>query len=109
LAETSTLPDPKDHFGHVKDARDDEFKEKLMKMYVTESRRDYRIAYWLTSSVNVGVIPMAPFYNPKDDKGMKEASRWVRFAFCKSSQMIKDAGDRLERRCDSNGWKVHGV
>ncbi|KXS21197.1 PLP-dependent transferase [Gonapodya prolifera JEL478] len=64
-------------------------------LYADETRRDYRMCRWLVAEVGVGGIPPSPFYDSEDVKGNEIAGRYLRFAFCKSREMLDAAAQRL--------------
>lgn len=51
---------------------------------------DTEFARWLTSSVGVAPVPGSSFYRYPAD-----GSRLVRFAFCKTEELLREAGERL--------------
>lgn len=56
--------------------------------------RDYAFCYQLAYENGVVAIPCSSFYS-KEDAHIGE--RYIRFAFCKEVEMIKDAGKRLKK------------
>lgn len=87
MASTANLPDPLD----MPDLKDTE-------EYRKEKRRDFRIARWLTLEAGVTAIPPSPFVDNADPKAVDAMGGWVRFAFCKSREMIDEAGKRLKEK-----------
>lgn len=56
--------------------------------------KDYAFAYQLAYENKVVCIPCSPFY----DKANEElGSKYVRFAFCKDEETIKEAARRLNK------------
>ena len=55
--------------------------------------RDYAFCYQLAHEEGVVGIPCTPFYS-QEDANLGE--QYIRFAFCKEEQMIRDAGQRLK-------------
>ena len=53
--------------------------------------RDVEFAKWLTSDVGVATVPGSSFFRP----GSSGGSKIVRFAFCKKTETLLAAGDRL--------------
>jgi kynurenine aminotransferase len=55
---------------------------------------DFKMCYWLTKEIGVCAIPPSEFY-------MKEhwplASKYARFAFCKTNDVLEQAVDRLKQ------------
>ena len=55
--------------------------------------RDWALARYMThTSPKVAVIPPSPFYS---DANKAQAENYVRFAFCKSDDELKEARRRL--------------
>ena len=54
--------------------------------------RDWAFCRWLTKEVGVCAIPPSAFMG-EETRGM--AKNWARFAFCKTDEMIEEAGERL--------------
>lgn len=54
--------------------------------------RDWRAAWFVAKTAGVVAIPVTDFYS-KEHEAMGE--EWIRFAFCKDPQTLRDAGDRL--------------
>lgn len=53
---------------------------------------DDEFSFWLTKEVGVAPVPGSSFYS-RPELGRK----WVRFAFCKTEEMLVDAAQRLQR------------
>jgi aspartate/methionine/tyrosine aminotransferase len=53
---------------------------------------DVEFSYWLTREIGVTPVPGSSFYR---EKGMGKG--FVRFAFCKTEDMLKQAGERLQQ------------
>jgi aspartate/methionine/tyrosine aminotransferase len=53
---------------------------------------DVEFSYWLTREIGVTPVPGSSFYR---EKGMGKGL--VRFAFCKTGDMLKQAGERLQQ------------
>jgi aspartate/methionine/tyrosine aminotransferase len=53
---------------------------------------DVEFSYWLTREIGVTPVPGSSFYR---EKGMGKG--FVRFAFCKTGDMLKQAGERLQQ------------
>ena len=54
--------------------------------------RDWAFCRWLTKEVGVCAIPPSAFMGD-DNRGL--AKNWARFAFCKTDEMLEEAGKRL--------------
>ncbi|KAJ3022489.1 Kynurenine--oxoglutarate transaminase 3 [Thoreauomyces humboldtii] len=59
-------------------------------------RRDYRVCNRLTIEAGVTAIPPSAFYDPNAGS-LEVPGRLARFAFCKSEEMIDDAGGKLAK------------
>jgi aspartate/methionine/tyrosine aminotransferase len=59
------------------------------------NKDDVEFSYWLTREVGVAPVPGSSFYS---DPGM--GRNIVRFAFCKTGDMLEEAGKRLRRLKD---------
>ena len=55
---------------------------------------DWAFCRFLTKEIGVTAIPLSPFYSPASQH---LAKNYVRFAFCKSSDLIEEASRRLLR------------
>ena len=55
--------------------------------------RDWALCRWLAYEAGVIAIPTSPFFSPPNKH---LAANYVRFAFCKSDDTIREACDRLE-------------
>jgi aspartate/methionine/tyrosine aminotransferase len=56
--------------------------------------KDYAFAYQLAYENRVVCIPCSPFYDKaNEDLG----SKYVRFAFCKDEELIREVGRRLKK------------
>ena len=51
---------------------------------------DDEFSFWLTKEIGVAPVPGSSFYS-RPELGRK----WIRFAFCKTERMLKDAAERL--------------
>ena len=51
---------------------------------------DIEFSYWLTKEVGVTPVPGSSFYREKE-----MCRNFVRFAFCKTEELLKQAGERL--------------
>jgi aspartate/methionine/tyrosine aminotransferase len=56
-------------------------------------RRDVGVCRWLTSEVGVAAIPPSPFYS---EPHRHLADNLARFTFCKSDDLLEEAGRRLQ-------------
>lgn len=56
--------------------------------------KDYAFCIQLAHENGVVAIPCSPFYS-KEDAHLGE--RYIRFAFCKDEEMIREAGKRLNK------------
>ncbi|KAJ1544119.1 Kynurenine--oxoglutarate transaminase 3 [Nowakowskiella sp. JEL0078] len=65
--------------------------------FAGESRRDYRICKQLTVEAGVTAIPPSAFYKSGSKDADEVAGGLARFAFCKTSEMLDEAGKRLEK------------
>lgn len=55
---------------------------------------DFKMCYWLTKEIGVCAIPPSEFYM-KDHWPL--ASKYARFAFCKTNDVLEQAVDRLKQ------------
>lgn len=53
---------------------------------------DVEFSYWMTREIGVTPVPGSSFYSEKE-----MGRKWVRFAFCKTGEMLEEAGERLKR------------
>ena len=53
---------------------------------------DVEFSYWMTKEIGVSPVPGSSFYSEKE-----MGKKFVRFAFCKTEEMLKEAGERLKR------------
>lgn len=72
---------------------------KVMEKYLFDEKgqrrtKDYAFAYQLAYENKVVCIPVSPFYDSKDSH---LGEKYVRFAFCKDEEMIKEASKRLRQ------------
>ena len=56
--------------------------------------RDWALCRWLAYEAGVIAIPASPFYSP-ENKHL--GANYVRFAFCKGDDTLREAADRIER------------
>ena len=56
---------------------------------------DVEFATWLTADIGVASVPGSSFYGSQAEKG--QGRSMVRFAFCKTDDMLEDAVSRLQR------------
>merc|ERR1719440_1277218 len=80
MADTSALEVPERYLGEVTPAAPDG---------VT---RDWALCRWLALEGGVIAIPASPFFSPTNKR---LAARYVRFAFCKGDETLRDASRRL--------------
>lgn len=59
----------------------------------TPRTKDWAFAYQLANENKVVCIPMSPFY---DKSQAQLGARYVRFAFCKTEEMIREAAKRMK-------------
>ena len=57
-------------------------------------RPDVQFTRWLTTEVGVSPIPMSPFYTPEN---RYLANNYIRFAYCKDDETLKESIDRLQK------------
>jgi N-succinyldiaminopimelate aminotransferase len=55
---------------------------------------DVEFVNHLITQIGVGAIPPSPFYTPEH---AHIAGKQIRFAFCKSDEMLREAGERLKK------------
>ena len=53
---------------------------------------DVEFSYWLTKEIGVTPVPGSSFYREKE-----MGRNFVRFAFCKTEELLREAGERLAR------------
>jgi len=58
-----------------------------------EMTRDWALCRWLAKEGGVIAIPASPFYSPANKH---LASPYVRFAFCKGDDTLREAADKIE-------------
>jgi aspartate/methionine/tyrosine aminotransferase len=56
---------------------------------------DCEFSNWLTQHIGVSCIPISVFYD--DPVATRKEQQIVRFAFCKSQEVLKDAAERLQK------------
>jgi len=55
--------------------------------------RDFRAAWFMAQEIGVSTIPVSEFYG---DEHREIGERFVRFAFCKDTETLRRAGERLK-------------
>lgn len=68
--------------------------EVTVAMPSKEAPRDWALSRWLTQEVGVTAIPPSAFYS---EPNVPLAQNLLRFAFCKDTQTILEAGERLQK------------
>ena len=85
---------PKGGYFIVADISKAEIEEQYWKDEEGNTRtKDYAFCIQLAYKEGVVAIPCSPFYS-KEDSHLGE--KYVRFAFCKPEEMIRDAGKRMK-------------
>jgi aspartate/methionine/tyrosine aminotransferase len=63
-----------------------------------QGRMDEAFSRFLIKEAGICAIPLSPFYLDDDCKVKKEVTKnTIRFAFCKSKDLLQTAGDKLVR------------
>lgn len=70
-----------------------EIPDEFESLDLIKSRgRDWRAAWFVAKTAGVVAIPVTDFYSKEHES---QGEDWIRFAFCKDPQTLRDAGDRL--------------
>ena len=69
--------------------------------------RDWALCRWLAYEGGVIAIPASPFFS---EANKHLGANYVRFAFCKGDDTIREASEKLKRVClDPEGCETEGL